>query len=367
MTKKQKIIDTIFFDDEIEMLFFRLTELNSYVDSFIIVETESSKKLSFEKNKSLFKEWENKIIHIIVSKNDSCITNYDIKYHQLNFICDSIMNLDLTLDFEDIIMISNVNEIPDFEKISDYFEHLKFDMILLYHKNFILNKDYMNKKNISGTIIFTETMLKLSKEILISNYLTKNETKNFPYFIVENGWSFFNFINPINIEENNIKYLRDNFLPIESFIPSETYQLIKCDKKIKLPKNIHLLPYYKIDREMVKKHLVIIDSFDITIDKSKFDSISEIQFISDVNEVFAEKKDDNTLISKIFVPNVILYQENLELFQKKYKLNEIKKIITTIFPQDKDEITFLNDDKEKTLMWGDIKDKKLSDLLIDIM
>ena len=72
MTKKQKIIDTIFFDDEIEMLFFRLTELNSYVDSFIIVETESSKKLSFEKNKSLFKEWENKIIHIIVSKNDSC-------------------------------------------------------------------------------------------------------------------------------------------------------------------------------------------------------------------------------------------------------------------------------------------------------
>ena len=363
MEKKQKIIDVLFFNGDLEMLFFRLTELNPHIDSFIILETETS--LFFEKNKKLFKKWENKIIHVVVTTNNSDKTNYDIKFGQLKFIFDVILNLNL--DFEDIIMVSNVNEIPNFGTLYNHFHNLKFDMILLYHTNFIWNKDYVSNKNNSGTIIFTETSLKLHQETLISNYLTKNETKNFPYFIIENGWSFFNFFNPDNIKNKNIKYLRDNILPVEELVPSETYQLIKCDKTIELPKNIHLLPYHKIDREKVKKHLIIIDQFNITIDKSNFDSISEIEFIHDVNEIFAEKKDDNTLLSKIFVPNVILYEESLEFFQKKYKLNEIKKILTTVFPQEQDEITFLNNVNKKTLIWGDITDKPLFDLLIDIM
>ena len=37
--KKHKIIDTIFLYDEIDMLLFRFTELNEYVDHFIVMES----------------------------------------------------------------------------------------------------------------------------------------------------------------------------------------------------------------------------------------------------------------------------------------------------------------------------------------
>jgi len=365
MEKKQKIIDISFFNGELEMLFFRLTELNPYVDMFIIVESETSKKLLFEENRFLFKEWENKIIHIITPKNKLDKTNRDIKFSQLNFLCKKIS--DLNLKFDDIVMISNVNEIPNFETLHIHFDNLLFDMISLYHKNFIWNKDYVSKKTIAGTIIFMMVMFNLNYGTLITSYLNKNKTRNFPYFMIDNGWSFSKFFSPIKTKEKRIKYFRDNILPVEQIVPSETYQLIKCDETIKLPKNIHLLPYHKIESEIIKKHLIIIDPSNITIDLSKFDSISEIQFSDNVNEVFAEKKDNKTLVSKIFVPNVILYEENLECFQKKYKLNEIKKILTTVFPQEQDEITFSNNVKEKTLVWGDIANKPLSDLLIDIM
>jgi len=365
MEKKQKIIDVSFFNGELEMLFFRLTELDSHIDTFIIIESETSKNLLFEKNKNLFKKWEDKIIHIVTPKNKSDKTNRDIKFNQLNFLCKKIS--DLNFKFDDIVMISNVNEIPDFETLHIHFDNLVFDMISLYHKNFIWNKDYVSKKPTAGTIIFMMTMFNLNYGILITSYLNKNKTRNFPYFMIDNGWSFSKFFSPIKTKEKRIKYFRDNILPVEQIVPSETYQLTKCDKTTKLPKNIYLLPYHKIEREIIKKHLISIDPFNKTIDKSNFDSVSEIEFIDDVNEVFAEKKDNKTLVSKIFVPNVILYEESLELFQKKYKLNEIKKIILTVFPQEQDEITFLNNTKEKTLIWKDITDKPLSDLLIDIM
>jgi beta-1,4-mannosyl-glycoprotein beta-1,4-N-acetylglucosaminyltransferase len=75
---KNKIIDCILFYDEIEMLIFRLTELDEFVDYFIIMECDldfkgNSKKLYFEENKELFNQWENKIIHIVsqnISKDD---------------------------------------------------------------------------------------------------------------------------------------------------------------------------------------------------------------------------------------------------------------------------------------------------------
>ena len=59
--RKHKIIDTIFFYDEIEMLYFRLTELDEYVDEFIIMECEmdfkgNPKPLNYLENVKLFEK-----------------------------------------------------------------------------------------------------------------------------------------------------------------------------------------------------------------------------------------------------------------------------------------------------------------------
>ena len=60
--RKHKIIDTIFFYDEIEMLYFRLSELDEYVDEFIIMECEmdfkgNPKPLNYLKNINLCDFW----------------------------------------------------------------------------------------------------------------------------------------------------------------------------------------------------------------------------------------------------------------------------------------------------------------------
>ena len=68
-SKKNKIVDCFFFYDEIEMLKFRFTELDEYVDYFIVIERKidyrnAPKKINFDINDEFFKNWKHKIIHI---------------------------------------------------------------------------------------------------------------------------------------------------------------------------------------------------------------------------------------------------------------------------------------------------------------
>jgi hypothetical protein len=72
LMKKHKIIDTIFLYDEIDMLLFRLTELNEYVDHFIIMESNidflgNSKPFFFLENQNLFENWKSKITYLPTS------------------------------------------------------------------------------------------------------------------------------------------------------------------------------------------------------------------------------------------------------------------------------------------------------------
>ena len=66
-----KIIDTFIFYNEIELLTYRLSILNEYIDYFVLVEARYSfsgkpKELYYENNKDLFKKFNKKIIHIIL-------------------------------------------------------------------------------------------------------------------------------------------------------------------------------------------------------------------------------------------------------------------------------------------------------------
>jgi len=66
------IIDAFQFNDELEMLSFRLKELNDYVGKFVLSESEHTwlgdpKPLYFQENKHLFKDYLHKIDHRIYS------------------------------------------------------------------------------------------------------------------------------------------------------------------------------------------------------------------------------------------------------------------------------------------------------------
>ena len=67
--KKIKVIDSVFFNGEIDYLLFRFTELNDSVDTFIVMESSvdfsgNQKSSYFDENLDKFEKWKDKIIYI---------------------------------------------------------------------------------------------------------------------------------------------------------------------------------------------------------------------------------------------------------------------------------------------------------------
>ena len=66
---KPQIIDAFMFNNELDVLNFRLHELTDYVDKFVIYEncwtfSGNKKPLYFEDNKEMFSKFSDKIVHI---------------------------------------------------------------------------------------------------------------------------------------------------------------------------------------------------------------------------------------------------------------------------------------------------------------
>jgi beta-1,4-mannosyl-glycoprotein beta-1,4-N-acetylglucosaminyltransferase len=121
-----KIIDTFIFYNELDLLYYRLSILNKYVDYFIIVESTYTfsgykKPLFYLNNKDKFEEFNDKIIHIIVDDipythpniNYSLNQQWENEYHQRNCIKRGIDKVIHLLNDDDIILTSDVDEIPN--------------------------------------------------------------------------------------------------------------------------------------------------------------------------------------------------------------------------------------------------------------
>lgn len=124
-----KIVDCFIFYNELEMLSYRLNCLAFCVDYFVIVESRythsgKEKELFFENNKHLFEEFNSKIIHIIIDQLPYLYPNIDYSKNQQwtneHFQRNSIKNgVDkIVLNDEDIIIVSDLDEIPDFNLLS---------------------------------------------------------------------------------------------------------------------------------------------------------------------------------------------------------------------------------------------------------
>ena len=121
-----KIIDAFIFYNEIKLLDYRLNILSNIVDYFIIVESSytfsgKKKELYFDKIKYRYKKFLDKIVHIVVEDFPYIYPNIDFcKRHQWeneikqrNSIDIGIKELKTKLLDIDLIMISDIDEIPD--------------------------------------------------------------------------------------------------------------------------------------------------------------------------------------------------------------------------------------------------------------
>ena len=108
------VIDCFIFFNELEMLEFRLEELNEHVDYFVLVEsnlthTGIEKELFYQNNKKLFEKFNHKIIHIVselpkkISDDLSCE-----EYHQM-LGCPVSPSIDKIKELRDLFKKINSN------------------------------------------------------------------------------------------------------------------------------------------------------------------------------------------------------------------------------------------------------------------
>lgn len=142
-----KIIDSFIFYNELDLLYYRLSILDEYVDYFILVESTHTfsghqKPLFYNENKERFEKFNNKIIHVIVDdipykypKIDYQLNQqWENEYYQRNCIKSGLDKIRNILNDDDIIITSDVDEIPN-------------PQILLNCKNnsLLFNHDYLNR------------------------------------------------------------------------------------------------------------------------------------------------------------------------------------------------------------------------------
>ena len=139
-----KIYDCLMYWDEDLILDLRLNILNEYVDKFVIVESNKTwqnneKKLNF--NIERFKEFKSKIIYIPILD----MPGGDNPWIRENFQRNCILRGLKEAEDNDLIIISDADEIPNLKNIKQFMENKKyasFKQLSFYYKLNMQNITY---------------------------------------------------------------------------------------------------------------------------------------------------------------------------------------------------------------------------------
>ena len=204
-----KIYDCFMYFDEDLLLDLRLNILNEHVDKFLIIEAEEDhqgkkKKLNFDINN--FKKFKNKIDYVPLSKIDidnsiKLKKNWDIGHLRDQSMRNQIQNYLFDAQDNDWIMISDLDEIPNPNKIKEFNPKKKFaffEQKFFYYKFNVINETQPQwygsricvKKHLKSPQWLRN--LKIKKKNFLKKYLF-----NLNYQIINNGgWHFSNLKTP---------------------------------------------------------------------------------------------------------------------------------------------------------------------------
>lgn len=272
-----KIIDSFIFYNELDLLEYRLSILNEYVDYFILVEssytfTGKPKKLYYQENKDIFDKFNHKIIHIKVTDFPYKYPNidYTLRHQNINenFQRDCIkrginkLANNITINDNDLLLFSDVDEIPNptfLNKIKNKIFH--FDTNIFYRLE--LDMYYYNLNVRLGDGNNWHGIKLITFEFLKNNKLTFQEIRNYEHIhdvpIIKNGgWhlSYFGDSKFIYNKLENFKemesqhyraYTKYNEQSITNAIKDKINILGGLDLQyIKIKDNVNLPPKYEI-------------------------------------------------------------------------------------------------------------------------
>lgn len=339
---KKKIVDCFTFFNELDLLEFRLTELDPYVDYFVIVEstktfTGKPKPLYYNLNKSKFKKWKDKIVHKIVydmpielpqEEIDKLVDLPEIRdihwvreHHQRRQIGKVLENMNL--DYEDIVLVSDLDEIPNFRNIEQVEFLLKFGPVVCKQDWYIWNLNNMKNSDWCGSTFFQYSHYIENKDIFQKIRNIRWEDNPIIFSIVQNGWHFSWFGNQEFIKQkmfsfahtetandffknkDNITYLVENSLPPQ--VPSENTKklnFVDINPDV-LPKNYEIIPHYFSQKTKVFDCFMMFNELDILE--------LRLEELNDYVDYFVIIESEKTHSGN---KKPLHYQENLYRFQK---------------------------------------------------
>jgi len=202
------IYDCFQFFNEEHILDLRLNILNEFVDFFVMVESTTdhqgnSKKLNFDIKK--FKKFRKKIIYIVVDDTLEVIKKPHfggeslVEQHQRNSLTRGLKNC----SDDDLIILSDVDEIPDLNKLNIFDKKKKYAVFSQKMFNYKINLLNETENNWHGSKIC------LKKNLKSPQWLRNLKFKKYPFWrvdkprnfqIIENGgWHFAYLQNTENI------------------------------------------------------------------------------------------------------------------------------------------------------------------------
>ena len=253
-----RIFDCFMFYDEEVVLDIRLNSLKNSVDCFVIVESKyyhNGKKRDLKFDITRYSKLKDKIIYIVqdeepsnleqIKKNDeeSLITQKIISNaHKRENFQRNLINKGLDkANEDDLIMISDVDEIPNLKDLNVARVDNKiviFEQNIFYYK---LNR-YLEGFTWYGTKACKKKNLKSPQ--WIRNIKNKNfgfwrldtffsETKYINKIFIENGgWHFSNLKNPADVEKKLRSYLHHRDFEVENIDLKEISKSMKNNETI---------------------------------------------------------------------------------------------------------------------------------------
>ena len=217
-----RLIDCFMYFDEDLVLEIRLNNLNNIVDKFVIAEAtrdHAGRKKNLNFNIEKFSKFKDKIEYLIIDDLPINVKSSKKNWHE-NHFRDQFQRNSLAKGYkdcsnEDLIMISDIDEIPDPKKIKEF--NIKNKYACFLQKNF---QSKINLLNITdnfwaGTKICQKKYLKSPQ--WLRNIKTKKRSfwKFFkdkePQLIKNGGWHFSFLKDPQSIKNKIISYSHQEF------------------------------------------------------------------------------------------------------------------------------------------------------------
>ena len=253
-----KIFDCFMFFDEEMLLDFRLNYLNDYIDKFVIV--ESSYTHSGEKRKLLFdinnfKKFKEKISYIVVDQEPPGISKIfytdsedakNSKYilnaaKRENFQRNCIQKGLEEADSKDVVLISDLDEIPNLEQnnLKDIKSKLIFFKQKLFYYKFNLKLDsfewFGTKACSKGNLLSPQWLRNVKDKKYpfwrLDSLFSRTKYQDI-HFIESGGWHFSYMKTAKNIEKKLTSYLHHREYDLEPIGEDKIQRMIMNKKPV---------------------------------------------------------------------------------------------------------------------------------------